>query len=96
MSNTPTEDANSTNETIRALREENDKLRGFLARGQGICVYCNLPAEDIAKCSSGFPGCARMDDMMNAIESRRILDLEARMFELQRLLDEQNEEDELL
>jgi hypothetical protein len=48
--------------------EENNKLRGLLAKGQGDCVYCGLPAEDIAKCKSGFPGCARMDDIVNAPE----------------------------
>ena len=48
---------------------ENNKLRGLLAKGQGDCVYCGLPAADIAKCPSGFPGCARMDDIVNKEET---------------------------
>jgi hypothetical protein len=48
------------------IRRENDVLRGLLARGDKDCVYCGLPAAEISKCRSGFPGCARMDDMMNA------------------------------
>ena len=54
---------------IAELQAENDKLRGLLAQGKGNCVYCGLPAADIAKCPSGFPGCARMDDIVNAPES---------------------------
>lgn len=48
------------------IRHENDVLRGLLAKGEKDCVYCGLPAADISKCRSGFPGCARMDDMMAA------------------------------
>jgi len=51
--------------------QENDKLRALLAQGQGDCIYCNLPAVDIAKCASGFPGCGRMDDIMNAQETEK-------------------------
>lgn len=53
------------------LLTENDKLRGLLAAGQGDCVYCGLPAADIAKCPHGFPGCTRMDDIVNAPESEK-------------------------
>ena len=67
--------------TIARLREENDRLRGLLAKGQGPCVYCNLPAEDIAKCQSGFPGCARMDDIINAANTD-VNRLEQRLHEL--------------
>ena len=51
---------------LARLRAENDKLRGLLAKGGKDCAYCGLPAEDIARCASGFPGCARMDDIMQA------------------------------
>lgn len=48
------------------VRRENDVLRGLLAKGQGDCVYCGLPAAEISKCQAGFPGCGRMDDMLLA------------------------------
>lgn len=54
---------------VRELAQENDTLRGLLAKGQADCVYCGLPAADIAKCKSGFPGCSRMDDIVNAAET---------------------------
>ena len=56
---------------IARFKDENDKLRGLLAAGKGDCVYCGLPAADIAKCLHGFPGCARMDDMVNAVETAK-------------------------
>jgi hypothetical protein len=56
---------------VNDLNSENDKLRGLLAKGQGDCVYCGLPAEDIARCAHGFPGCARMDDIVNAHETAK-------------------------
>jgi len=56
---------------VAKLENENNALRALLAQGQGDCIYCNLPAVDIAKCSSGFPGCARMDDIMNAQETEK-------------------------
>ena len=46
------------------LRKENDTLRGLIAKSNLPCVYCSLPASDMAKCSSGFPGCGRADDLM--------------------------------
>jgi hypothetical protein len=55
---------------IARFKDENDKLRGLLAAGKGDCVYCGLPAADIAKCPSGFPGCGRMDDIVNAPEGK--------------------------
>lgn len=57
--------------SIRGILEENDKLRGLLAQGKGDCVYCSLSAADIAKCASGFPGCARMDDIVNAPDTEK-------------------------
>jgi hypothetical protein len=44
-------------------RKENDFLRLRLAESDKDCVYCDLPKSDMGKCSSGFPGCARADDL---------------------------------
>lgn len=49
------------------LRKENNILRTLAANGNADCPYCGLPAADMAQCKSGFPGCARADDML-AIE----------------------------
>lgn len=49
---------------LARLRAENDKLRKLLADAPIPCIYCGLPRHDLARCSSGFPGCARADDMM--------------------------------
>ena len=48
----------------RDLQRENDILRAMIAKGPMDCVYCGLPAADMNKCASGFPGCGRADDMM--------------------------------
>jgi hypothetical protein len=48
------------------LRKENDYLRGVVGNGNYACVYCGLSREDMAKCPSGFPGCARADDILCA------------------------------
>jgi hypothetical protein len=64
------------------LLTENDKLRGLLAAGKGDCVYCGLPAADIAKCPHGFPGCARMDDIVNAPETKLEVENAALFIEL--------------
>lgn len=49
---------------IDDLRRENDVLRGLLARSNADCPYCALPAEEMSRCPSGFPGCSRADDMV--------------------------------
>jgi hypothetical protein len=74
---------------VDSLKEENNKLRGLLAAGQGDCVsgqgdcvYCGLPAADIAKCPHGFPGCARMDDIVNAPEMKLEVENAALFIEL--------------
>lgn len=41
---------------------ENTQLRAALAMSELPCVYCTLPSEEMSKCKSGFPGCARADD----------------------------------
>ena len=45
-------------------REENDKLRAYIADSTYPCLYCGLSKEDTAKCVHGFPGCGRADDLM--------------------------------
>lgn len=62
-------------ETVTKLREEtsrvvteNTHLRAALAYSKDPCVYCQLPAEEMAKCRSGFPGCDRADDMTGCPE----------------------------
>lgn len=47
---------------LKALREENTKLRVLLAKSNLACVYCGK--KEMSQCPSGFPGCARMDDLM--------------------------------
>jgi len=49
---------------LAEVSKENDKLRGLLAWGNDPCVYCTLPRAEMQRCRSGFPGCARGDDMM--------------------------------
>lgn len=49
---------------LSAVESENTKLRAALAHSKEPCVYCQLPADEQAKCESGFPGCARADDQM--------------------------------
>jgi hypothetical protein len=59
--------------TIEAglLRIESDKLRALLAWGSDPCIYCGLEREDMARCNSGFPGCARSDDMQRNWEAEQ-------------------------
>jgi hypothetical protein len=49
---------------IEDLQRENDRLKYILAKSKEPCIYCKLPADEINKCLSCFPGCARMDDIM--------------------------------
>ena len=53
---------------IAELEAENTHLRAALATSKSPCVYCQLPADEMAQCRSGFPGCARMDDVMGCPE----------------------------
>ncbi|MDR3502881.1 MAG: hypothetical protein P4L79_09885 [Legionella sp.] len=52
-------------EQLDKLRNENDILRGIIAESDIDCIYCGLPRKDMFKCSSGFPGCGRADDIVN-------------------------------
>lgn len=47
---------------LEIVERENTKLRYIIAKNDIPCVYCGL--RDMSKCKSGFPGCARMDDIM--------------------------------
>ncbi len=44
------------------LRAENTHLRTLVAVQATPCVYCGLT--EMAKCTRGFPGCARADDLI--------------------------------
>lgn len=46
------------------LKAENTLLRGLLPAMGQPCVYCG--ETDMAKCKSGFPGCAQADDLMSS------------------------------
>lgn len=46
------------------FKEHRDFISHFLAASALPCIYCGLPAADMTKCSHGFPGCGRADDMM--------------------------------
>ena len=58
---------NQRDDSYRKMEEskqENDKLRGILAKSDLDCVYCGLPKKDMGRCYFGFPGCGRADDLM--------------------------------
>ena len=50
------------------VERENTCLRAALASSQSPCVYCQLPAADMAQCRAGFPGCDRADDLSGCPE----------------------------
>lgn len=54
-------------EACKILKQDQlevDKLRVLLATSNANCAFCGLPAAEMAKCASGFPGCSRADDML--------------------------------
>jgi DNA repair exonuclease SbcCD ATPase subunit len=51
-------------ERLQEAQKENDQLRSLLSTSKADCAYCGLPANRMAECASGFPGCARADDML--------------------------------
>lgn len=68
---TPEEQAESLAAMLNgsdAVVAENSRLRAALAMSDQPCAYCTLPADEVAKCASGFPGCARADDMVGCPE----------------------------
>lgn len=52
-------------------RKENDFMRLRLAESDKACVYCALPKGEMGACASGFPGCARADDLFHCDELTR-------------------------
>jgi len=42
-----------------------------LAESDKACVYCELPKAEMGACASGFPGCARADDLFQCDELTR-------------------------
>lgn len=52
------------------LETENIALRGYIAESDAPCLYCRLPKALMPECKSGFPGCGRMDDLMNSPKER--------------------------
>ena len=56
---------NELEASLSAAQAENNVLRGItskFAAKHGPCHYCGV--EDIAKCPTGFPGCALADDLL--------------------------------
>lgn len=79
----------STTKLWKDAEAENTRLRAALANSQSPCVYCSLPADEWAKCQSGFPGCARADDAMGCPHlgsSLENIDLRAALAEARELL----------
>jgi len=54
-----------------AARKENDFMRLRLAESDKACAYCDLPKAEMGRCASGFPGCARADDLFQCDELTR-------------------------
>lgn len=47
---------------LENLRRENNIIKTILSKAQIPCIYCGL--DDMSKCKSGFPGCAKADDLI--------------------------------
>lgn len=56
-------------DTILALRRENNILRALLPRLGAPCPYCGL--REMSKCKRGFPGCPYADDLLGDLEPPR-------------------------
>jgi hypothetical protein len=75
----------------RRLYDETTLLRAALATSKDPCLYCQLPADEMAKCRSGFPGCARMDDLTWCPEFGAMMnehDLREQLAEVEKQLSE--------
>lgn len=70
---------------LTELQAENTRLRAALAVSRDPCVYCSLPAERMAACPKGFPGCGRADDLMGCPELGASLELQRVAAERDRL-----------
>lgn len=73
------------NEDIRKLKNENDILRGLVAKSLEQCVYCGLV--DKSRCSHGFPGCAWADDLLIG-ESEAEKSITKRLYEYRKRIQE--------
>ena len=51
--------------TLHDTMVENERLRGIIAKSTLPCLYCGLPGDEMIKCTLGFPGCGRADDLMS-------------------------------
>lgn len=81
----------ASSRSMAEMLAEIARLRAVLARSKDPCVYCSLPAERWTECRSGFPGCARADDMMGCPEfgaSMDAQDLRAEIAKLTEALDQ--------
>lgn len=56
---------------LAEARKENEFMRLRLAESDKACAYCNLPKAEMGRCESGFPGCARADDLLHCDELTR-------------------------
>lgn len=70
---------------VGEVQKENDHLRAAISFSKDPCTYCSLPADEIAKCRAGFPGCARMDDMTGCPEFGAMMQLAAANDKIARL-----------
>jgi hypothetical protein len=75
---------------LREVQSENIRLRAALANSNGACVYCTLPKEQWAECRSGFPGCARADDVMGCPELGAALELQEAQERIRLLIAERD------
>lgn len=73
---------NSLTRELAEATAENNRLRAALASSKDPCVYCQLPKDEMAKCRSGFPGCARADDLMGCPELGAALEVDRQEREL--------------
>jgi len=55
---------------VSELMQRENRLRHRIAVGPGACLYCELPADKMFGCASGFPGCGRADDMVALPEDK--------------------------
>lgn len=49
---------------VSELELEVKKLRCYVAESAADCIYCGLSKARMSECQSGFPGCGRMDDIL--------------------------------
>jgi hypothetical protein len=74
-------------QSAEELHAENLRLRAALATSEKACVYCQLPADKMAECKSGFPGCGRMDDITGCPEFGAAMSLSAHIHEAEAFVE---------